>query len=113
MRNTRYRPCLDVRVTFPITAVLLQIIFEAIETDCHPTAVAERTQTHVDAKHKSINRLGCKQMNYALCEPQKKFRVFHGAIGIIRPRLTVLWIEKDQIDVGREIQFASTQFAHA
>src|SRR3569832_1003815 len=102
---------LDPGVPLPLAAVALVILFHRIEAHHQRTAVAERTQPHVDAIDEALGHRRVDRLNETLGEAAEIIfirecpRATHG--------LTVLWIGEDQVDVGGKIEFARPELAHA
>jgi hypothetical protein len=110
MLDRRQRTRLDVRVSLPVAAVLLQIVLEGREAQCDPAAVAERPQPQVHAVDEAFDRGRGQQLHHLLAEAQEELRVVDRArtVGFAAFR-----IEKNEIDVGAEIQLAAAELAHA
>src|SRR3569833_2429070 len=102
---------LDPGVPLPLAAVALVIRGRRGEAHHQRTAVAERTQPHVDAKDEALGHRRVDRLNETLGEAAEIIfirecpRATHG--------LTVLWIGEDQVDVGGKIEFARPELAHA
>src|SRR3569833_1227015 len=99
---------LDPGVPLPLAAVALVILFHRIEAHHQRTAVAERTQPHVDAKDEALGHRRVDRLNETLGEAAEIIfirecpRATHG--------LTVLWIGEDQVDVGGNFVFVCFVF---
>ena len=89
--------------------MLLQVVLEGAEAQRDAAAVAERAQPQVDAVDESFDRRRRQQLHDLLTEPQEELRVVDRARAV---GLAVLRVQKDEIDVGAEIQLAAAELAH-
>ena len=101
---------LDIGIALPTAAVLQQVALEGRETDNRRAAVAERSQSGVDTKHKAVGRHLIKQCDDLARQSREIFLRAQGAfaIALAAPR-----VKKNKIDIRREIELPSAQFAHA
>ena len=103
-------PSLDPRVTLPFAALGDEVIFQGIERADQRAGVAIRPQAHVNAEDLAVGGDLAERGNHALAEAGEEIIV----VDTLWPRsVALLGIDKNVIDVGRDIQFAAAQLAHA
>ncbi len=113
VRLAGHGACLDPGIPFPFAALDDEVLLEHVETGCERPGSAVRPQGHVDPEAEAIRRDLCKAGDEALAQPseelmiRKRFLVRQHGIGV-----AVFRVQEDQVDVGRDIQFAPTQLAH-
>ena len=103
-------PRLDVGVALPVATVLLQVVLHRIEAHRDRAGIAEGPQAQVDAIDEAIVGRAAEQLRHALAGAHEEFLVRE------RPRtggFAVLGKQEDQVDVGREVEFAAAELAHA
>ena len=109
MLDRSQRARLDVCISLPVAAVLLQIVLEGGEAQRDPAAVAERAQPQVHAVDEAFDRRRGQQLHDLLTQAQEKLRVVDRARAV---GFAALRVEKNEIDVGAEIQLAAAELAH-
>ena len=101
---------LDPGIAFPFPALGDEIIFQRVHRTDQRPRVAIRAQAHVDSEHLAIGRQFAERGNDALAQAGEEVVVFDrfraGGIAFFR-------VDKDVVDVGRDIQLASAELAHA
>ena len=102
-------PGLDVGIALPVTAVLQQVGLERRKTGDGRSAVAERAQTSIHAKHEAIRGAIIQQPDDNLRQASEILLATQLARSVAFP---IRGIQEDDIDVGGEIQFAAAQLAH-
>src|SRR5579872_5586055 len=105
----RHGARLDPGVALPVTAVALQILLERVEARDERTACAERPQPHIDAEYEALVGARLEHPDQALAEAGEEFFVGDGPRSV---GLTMLRKEKDQIDVGGEVELPAAELAH-
>ena len=109
-RRAMHRPRLHVGVALPVAAVLLQVVLEGVEAHHLRARLAERPQAQVHAVDEAVLRHRAEQLRHASAEPREVLLVLQ------RPRavgLAVLGEQEHEVDVGREIELAAAELAHA
>ncbi len=98
------------RVAFPLAALGQQIVFKGVEAHHQRPRIAIRSQTHINAEHKTIGGRFGNRGDEFFAQAGEKFviRELARAFGV-----AVFGIEKNQINIGRHIQFAAAELAHA
>src|SRR5690606_27049935 len=79
-------------------------------------AVAVRAQAHIDTKDKAIRRVVADGLDDALSEPDKELLIGNAlrpAAGFAAVGLSAFRVSKNQIDIGRQVQLACAELAHA
>ncbi len=89
--------------------MLLQIVLEGAEAQRDTAAVAERSQPQIDSVHETFHRRRRQQLHDLLAEPQEELGVVDAARAI---GLAILRVQKDEVDVGAEVQLAAAELAH-
>jgi hypothetical protein len=106
--------CLDPGIAFPFAALDDQVFLDHAEAGRKRSRSAVRPQRHVDTECKAVFgdfRQGADQL---LAENGEKFMVGQRSLAGRRSlRFTMLRIDEDQVDIGRNIQFAAAQLTHA
>ena len=101
-------PRLDQREPLPHFAKAGVIIFHALErTDERPGA-AFRAQTQIDAEERTGRVGGGKSLDDLVPESGEPF-----VVAKLRGQLSLLAVDKDEIDIGTVIQFSAAQFSQA
>jgi hypothetical protein len=108
------RPRLDPCVALPFTALCDEIVLQHFEGTHQRAGIAIRPQAHVDAKHLAVFRNIGNGIDQASPEPGEKFEIrYRTRICVYRIRIAILGKHENQVDVGRYVQLASAQLAHA
>ena len=101
----------------PVATFAVEILFEHCRGNHQRTAVAEGTQTHVDAKHKTGTVNFVNRSNHTSCQTVKELVVRH--LSACRSELSdclrfaAFVVDEDQINVGTDVKFLPAEFAHA
>lgn len=106
----RNGPRLLPRIAFPVASFALEVRLHRGERQGHAARVAERTQAQVDAMREALRRRFVEQLRQLL--PQAR-EVILGRERTRAVAVAFLRIRVDEVDVGREIQFATAQLAEA
>ena len=103
-------PRFDPGVAFPLAALGDEIVFQRVERADQRAGIAIRAQPHIDPENLAIGGQVAERTDHPLAESGKEIVVFDTflAVGVAFFR-----VHKNVINVGRNIQFASTQLAHA
>jgi hypothetical protein len=106
-----HHPGLYPGVTFPLAALRDEIVFQRAERADQRSGVAVRSQTHVDPENLTVFADIPQGADQALAEAQEE-------IVVVEPTTTaaslpLLGIDENVIDVGRDVQLAATELAHA
>ena len=90
--------------------MLLQVVLERAKADHERAGLAERTQPQVDAVHETLDVVTVASS----CATRRPRRAKYSscAAGVARG-LAVLREEEHEVDVGREIELAAAELAHA
>ena len=109
-RLPRQQPRLDVRVALPVAAVLDQIRLESAESPTASGPLSPNGRRRMSTRYdEAVLRALIEQLDQELPEPQVVLlhvdlrRAFHGAVRI----------QEHEIHVGREVQLAAAELAHA
>ncbi|TXT24789.1 MAG: hypothetical protein FD134_1385 [Gallionellaceae bacterium] len=100
----------DPGVALPFAPLLHQIFFQRGEAHHQRAAVAVRAQAHIHAEHHAFVGQFADQADQTTPELGEKFVVGKRARAVA---FAVFRIEKDQVNVGRHVQLAPAQLAHA
>ena len=90
--------------------MLLQVVLERVEAHDLRPRVAERPQPQVHAVDESLGRDGAEQLGHAPAETREVFLVLERPAAV---RLAVLGKQEHEVDVGREVELAAAELAHA
>ena len=110
--HARFDPC----VAFPFAPLADQIFFQRGEAHHQGAAVAVGAQAHVHAEHITVSGRLVNDADQTPTQAREKFVIAQRAIIVLFMGLAcfaVFGINKNQIDVGRHIELAATQFPHA
>ena len=97
-------------VAFPVATFALVVLLHRRERQRHATGAAERPQAIVDTQHEPRGRDFRQQLRQPLADTGMEFL---GADRTCTVGLAVLGKRENQIDVGRKVQLAATELAHA
>ena len=101
---------LDPGVALPFAALRDEVVFQGVERADQRAGVAVRAQAHVDAEDLAVGGDFAERRNHALAEASEEIIVFDA----LRPcGIAFLGVDENVIDVGRHIQLASAELAHA
>ena len=104
--GTRFQP----RIALPVAAFALEILVHAGEGKRHAPRIAEWPQAQVHAVAEAIHGGLVQQLGQALAQ---SCEIVFGRQWAWTIGLAAFGIGIDEVDVGRKIQFAATQFAQA
>ena len=90
--------------------MLQQVILERGKAASQWSRIPEGTQTHVHPEYLAIDGR-CGQQSQQLLSLANEKLVVTDRIGVLR--FSVFGKQEDQIDVGRKVEFATTELAHA
>ncbi len=110
MLGGRNHPALDPGIALPLAPLGNQVFLQRGKTHHQRATVAIRAQTHVHAEHITVAGHIVNQVNQALAQAGEKIVIVDGAATI---GFAVFRVNENQVDVGRHIQFAAAQLAHA
>jgi len=104
------RPALDPGVTLPFAPLREQVVFQRGKARHQRAGIAKGAQAHVDAEHETVAGLLGQKPDQLAADAGEVIVVvdFGRAAGF-----AVFGVDKDQVDVGRNIEFASAELAHA
>ena len=106
--------CLDPRVAFPLAALRDQVVFERGDRADERPRVAVRPQAHVDAENLAVTGDFAQRCDQALAEAREEVVGLDLAPAVGgSSRIAVFRVDEDVIDVGRYVEFAPAEFAHA
>jgi hypothetical protein len=105
-----HHPRLDPGVAFPLAALRDEVVFERAERADQRPGVAVRSQAHVDPENLAVFAEIAEGADQALAEAQEEIVVVEPAT---TRRLPFLGIDENVIDVGRDVEFAAAELAHA
>ena len=108
---TGHHPGFKHGVTLPVTPLILVVLLHGGKTHSQGTAVAIRSQAHINPEDKTIRILAVQHADQPLPEAQKKFLT--GQHFFAAQSLSLAGIGQDQVDVRRQVKIACAQFAHA
>ncbi len=106
---TGHRARLDHGVALPLAALRLVILFQRVVAAHQRAGAAVGAQAHIHTEHETVGVAFGQRLDQRLPEPGEIL------LGAERPApacRTRLRVGKNQIDIGGEIQFTGTQFAH-
>src|SRR6185437_15040652 len=110
------RASFDPGIALPVAAVALQVILERGKARRERPALSEWPQAHVHAEDESVLRARSEQPDELLSEPREEFLVGDATYrALARPGsagVAVLRKQKDEIDIGGEIELAAAELAH-
>jgi hypothetical protein len=101
---------LDPGIAFPFAALGEQVVFQRRKAHHQRAGVAVRAQAHVDTEYLAIQRDVIDQADDALAHLAEVFVIADLARAA---GFAAFGVDEDQVDVGRYIQFATAQLAHA
>ena len=104
---------LDPGVAFPFAALRDEVVFQRIERADQRPGVAVRPQAHVDAEDLAVGREFAEGIDQALAEAVEEVVVVDRRPATIAGRLAFLGVDEDVVHIGRDVQFASAELAHA
>ena len=102
--------CLDHGVAFPLTSLVLIVIFQGAEMRHQWATFTKRAQAHINPENLTVHGdlvQGGNQLLGQLGKERLILKWFARVIG-----LAFEWVSEDQVDITGEIQLVSTQFAH-
>ena len=103
-------PGLEPCVAFPGAALRDEVLLERGERRGQRPAVAIRAQAHVDAEHVTIGGAVVECRDDPPAQAVEEFAIGDSTRA---GRLAVLGIGEDEVDVGRHVELAAPQLAHA
>ena len=105
---------LDPSVALPLTPLADQIVLQCIKTHRQWAGVTPGPQAHIDPEHPAIGRGLVQQRDQSPAQAGEELMVAQAAGGAVgATQLAVLGINKNQVDIGRHIEFQPAEFAHA
>ena len=113
----RHDAALEPGETFPFAAQANQVLLEHVVRYDQRARIAVGPQPHVDAKHESVGGHLGQRRDHAATESLEEFLIgerpsdFGLAVG--GTRRSVLVVDEHEVDVGRDVEFAATELAHA
>ena len=109
-----HHPRLDPGVALPFTPLRDQIVFQRNERADQRPGIAVRTQAHVNAEHLPVTGDFVERGNQPLAEAGEEVMHFDTSPAVRCPgRFLYLGINEDQVDIGRNVQLAPAELAHA
>ena len=104
------RPGLDPGVAFPLAALGEEVVFQHVERADQRSRFAVGPQAHVHPERLTVGRDVGNGGDQLAAETGEELEIGYrlAAVGV-----AVVRVGEDEIDVGRNIQFAAAQFAHA
>lgn len=108
----RYEAPLDPGVALPLAPLHVEVLFEHAKAAHERTRIAVRPQAHIHAKYVAVGRLLREGADQAAPQPREEFLRRDRRPRTAR-RLAFVLVDEDEIDVGRNVQFAATELAHA
>ena len=110
LRHAGQRARLEPRIALPGAALRHQVVLERRVRHRERPALAVGAQAHVDAEHESLGGRVVDRRDQAPTEPVEELAVRDDA----RPGgLAFLRVEEHEIDVGRDVELAAAELAHA
>ncbi len=101
---------LDPGIALPFAALGDEVVFQHLEGADQWPGIAIRPQAHIDAEHLAVAGDFGDGADQRLADAGKELEVRDGA----RPRrVAIFGVDENQVDIGRDIQLAAAQFAHA
>ncbi|MGF6664398.1 hypothetical protein QF000_006066 [Paraburkholderia atlantica] len=107
-----YEPALDPRVTLPLAALHVEILFQHAEAAHQRARIAVRPQTHIDTKHVAVGGDLRERADQPLAEPREEL-LGRERRALAAGGLAVVLVDEDQIDIRRHVQLAAAELAHA
>ncbi len=99
---------------FPLAALHLQVLFQHRQADHRRPRVAVRPQGQVDAEDETVLGGVADQRIQPLDDVAEVFVERHRArTGAVARGQPVFFVDVDQVDVGRDVQLARAELAHA
>ena len=110
----RHHAALEPGKALPLAALDLEVLFQHGQAGHRRARVAVGAQRQIDTKHKPVVGGLADQCVQALGHPRKVL-VHAGGAGAVGAAcgLAVFFVDVDQVDVGRHIELACTELAHA
>ncbi len=105
-----YDAPLDPRIAFPLAALRHEVVFEHAEAARERPVGAERPQSHVDAEYVTIGGHFGEQRNQPARETREVFMVAERPGTVC---FAVLGVSEHEVDVGRHVELAAAELAHA
>ena len=109
-QSRRYNTCFYPCVTFPFTSLRHQILFQRSEAHGQSAAVAIGAQAHIHTEDIAIGGDVVYQRDNLASHAVKEIAIANAACAI---GIAVFRVHKNQVYIGRHIQLAPTQLAHA
>ena len=101
---------LDPGVALPFAALGHEVVLERVERADQRPGVAVRAQPHVDAEDLAVGGDFAERGDQALAEAGEEVVV----LDPLRPGgVAILGVDEDVVDVGRDVQLAAAELAHA
>ena len=107
-RTRRHHPALEPGKTLPLAALHQKILFQHGQADHRRAGVAVGPQRQIHPKHKTVVGGLADQRVKPLCHRAEVFMRAAAAAGV-----AVVFVEVDQVDVGRHVELTCAQLAHA
>ncbi|MNM95080.1 hypothetical protein D3C81_1075070 [compost metagenome] len=107
----RYHAALDPGVALPFAPLHHQVFLQHAQAARQRTGIAIGPQPHVDAEHVAVGGHLGKQVDQAAAEADEVLMVGQAARAALR--VAVFVIQEDQVDIGRDIELAPAELAHA
>ena len=102
---------LDPGVALPLPALHDEVLLQHAQTARQRPRIAIRAKTHVDAEDVAVLRHIGQRVDQPPAELREVFMIGERARAALGVAIVV--VEEDQIDVGRDVQLAPAQLAHA
>ena len=105
-----HNPSLDHRVTLPVTPLVLIIRLEGGKTQRQCATLAIGPQAHVHTEDKAVRRNLIQGLDQSLPQADEKLLIINGTRAA--PGFPLPGKGEDQVDIRRDVQLPTTQFAH-
>ena len=102
---------LDPGVALPFAALGDEVVFQRVERADQRPGITVRPQAHVDTEDLAVGGDVAERLDDALAEAVEEVEILDA---LLRPRrIAVLRVDENVIDIGRDVQLAPTELAHA
>ena len=108
---TGHHPGFEHGITLPVPALILVVLLHGGKTHRQRTAVAVRSQAHINAEDKTISTLAVQHPDQPLPEAKEKLLV--GQYLFATYGLSLAGVGEDQVNVRRQVKITRPQLTHA
>ena len=111
-RVARDRARLDPGITFPFAALYDQVVLDHVQARHERARFAVWPQGHVDAEREPVFRHLGQRGDQLAAQAHEEFVVRQRFLAGAGAGVAVFRVDEDEVDVGRDVQFAAAMLAH-